>query len=157
MKILGIDPGTSRIGYGVVAEGAKLAALSHGIIELREKDGHRKLKLLAREVRTLLKKTAPDIVTLEKLYFSTNQKTGIAVAESRGVIALLVLEAGIPLLEYGPREVKQAVTNDGCADKKAVATMVKKILRLASIEGPDDVTDALAIAITGAHRYKFEL
>lgn len=156
MKILGIDPGTSRIGYGLVSEGPKLAALSYGIIELREKNPHEKLIHLAREIRALLKKTAPDIVALEKLFFSTNQKTGIAVAESRGVIALLALETGIPLLEYGPREVKQAVTNDGMADKKAVAKMVKKILCLAAVEGPDDVTDALAIAITGAHRYKFD-
>lgn len=156
MKILGIDPGTSRIGYGLVADGTQLTALTHGIIELHEKSPHEKLKMLAREIRALLKKTTPDIVALEKLFFSTNQKTGIAVAESRGVIALLALETGVPLLEYGPREVKQAVTNDGLADKKAVAKMVKKILGLAAVEGPDDVSDALAIAITGAHRYKFD-
>lgn len=156
MKILGIDPGTTRIGFGLVAEGTKLSALGYGIIEIREKNPHQKLLSLAREIRALLAKTSPGIVALEKLYFSTNQKTGIAVAESRGVIAMLVLEANLPLLEYGPREVKQAVTNDGVADKKAVAKMVKKILGLTTIEGPDDVSDALAIAVTGANRYKFD-
>ena len=158
MKILGIDPGSSRIGYGLVADdGRKLTALAHGLIELKQKNSNEKLLALAREIRILLKNTAPDIVALEKLYFSTNQKTGIAVAESRGAITLLVLEAGIPLFEYGPHEVKQAVTNDGRADKIAVAKMVKKILNLETIKGPDDVSDALAIAITGAHRYTFDI
>ncbi|MBI2406353.1 MAG: crossover junction endodeoxyribonuclease RuvC [Candidatus Harrisonbacteria bacterium] len=158
MKILGIDPGSARVGYGLIADdGHNLAAITHGVIELRQKDPHEKLRALGSAIRALLKKTAPDVVALERIYFSTNQKTGIAVAESRGAIALLVLEAGIPLLEYGPREVKQAVTNNGLADKIAVATMVKKILGLSAIEGPDDVSDALAIAITGAHRYKFDM
>ncbi len=158
MKILGIDPGSSRIGYGLIADdGRNLTAITHGLIELRQKDPHEKLLALAHEMRALLKESAPDVVALEKLYFSTNQKTGIAVAESRGAIALLILEAHLPLLEYGPGEVKLAVTNDGGADKIAVAKMVKKILRLTSIKGPDDVSDALAIAITGAHRYKFDM
>lgn len=158
MKILGIDPGSARIGYGLIAdESGRLTAMTHGVIDLHEKDPHEKLLALAREIRALLAKSTPDIVALEKLYFSTNQKTGIAVAESRGAIALLVLEAKLPLFEYGPGEVKLAVTNDGRADKTAVAKMVKKILNLAAIKGPDDVSDALAIAITGAHRYKFDV
>ncbi|MDO8585228.1 MAG: crossover junction endodeoxyribonuclease RuvC [bacterium] len=158
MKILGIDPGSARIGYGLITDdGRRLVAITHGLIELRQKDPHEKLLALAREMRALLKQSAPDIVAVEKLYFSTNQKTGIVVAESRGAICLLILEAGIPLFEYGPGEVKLAVTNNGAADKIAVAKMVKKILGLTVIKGPDDVSDALAIAITGAHRYKFDM
>lgn len=157
MRILGIDPGSARVGFGLIADdGPHLTAITHGVIDLHEKDPNKKLLALAREIRALLQKTSPDIVALEKLYFSTNQKTGIAVAESRGAIALLILEAGLPLFEYGPGEVKLAVTNDGRADKIAVAKMVEKILKLAAVKGPDDITDALAIAITGAHRYKFD-
>ena len=157
MRILGIDPGSARIGYGLISDGRRLTAADFGVIDLKISDPHERLRGLSKAVRALLKKTAPDIVALEKLYFSTNQKTGIAVAESRGAIRLLILEADIPLFEYGPGEVKLAITNNGAADKTAVAKMVKKILGLTEIKGPDDVTDALAIAITGAHRYKFDM
>ena len=154
MRILGIDPGSSRIGYGLIEGGHDLQMINCGCLEMGK--GEQLLNVDA-SIRDLIQKSTPDLIGIEMLYFSNNQKTGIRVAEARGVIKLAVLQAGIPMLEYGPREVKQAVTNDGFASKSSVGRMVCRILKLQSIKGPDDVADALAIAITAAHRYKLDL
>lgn len=156
MKILGIDPGSTRIGYGLVEDKGDLVALDFGLIELGHIERKNRLTALGVEIKKILAKTKPEFAAVEELFFQKNQKTAIEVAEARGVICYLLGERGVPYLEYGPREIKQALTNDGRADKTAVATMVKKILRLKTIEGPDDVADALAIAITAAHRYKID-
>lgn len=156
MKILGIDPGHSRIGYGLLETEGDMTALDFGLIETEPGALNDKLAELAARMAKLLDALRPDIIAIEKLFFSKNQKTALAVAEARGVIKTIVLERGIKLLEYTPQEVKQAVTNDGRADKKSVAQMVCLLLKLKSIPGPDDVSDALAIAITGASRYKWD-
>ncbi len=156
MRILGIDPGTSRIGYGLIESGADLKALDFGLLELSKIKSSSALLEIANSFSKLLNTTKPEAVSIEKIFFTKNQKTAISVAEARGVISLLVLQKGLPLYEYGPREVKQAVTSYGLADKRAVKKMVCQILSLTDIKGPDDVTDALAIAITAASRYKLD-
>ncbi len=156
MKILGIDPGSTRIGYGLIKSDSDLKVLDFGLIEIKASSISEKLLLLADKFAKLLEKTKPDLVSVEKIYFAKNQKTAIEVAEARGVILFLILKNKIPLLEYNPREVKQAVTGYGLADKIAVNKMVCRILNLEKISGPDDIADALAIAITAANRYKFD-
>ena len=155
MKILGIDPGSTRVGYGLIEAGNPPKPLKFGILEITaKKDG--KILELGKRFKELVNELNPDAIAMEKLFFQTNRKTGIEVAESRGVMKLIALETGKPFFEYGPREVKQAVTNDGLADKKSVAKMVCRLLGLQAISGPDDAADALAVAITAASRYKLD-
>lgn len=154
MKILGIDPGSQRIGYGLIEKKqTKLKLLDYGVLELKNKDD---LLVLANRFENLIKKFQPHLVALEKLYFVRNQKTGMAVAQARGVLILKILEKNIELTEFGPTEIKQAVAGYGRADKKALAMMVKRLLNIEELKGYDDASDALAIAITAVYsrRYK---
>ena len=152
MITLGIDPGTSRIGYGLINSGNNLKLIDCGLIEIFDKSIS-KFSSLADRFEKLIKKTNPDLVALEKIYFARNQKTAIEVAQARGILILLTLQNKIRLIEYGPVEIKQAVTGYGLADKKSVAKMVSRILKIDKIKGPDDISDAVAIAITAAVRY----
>ena len=154
MKILGIDPGTTRIGYGLIENAGELKLLDYGIIEI-ERGADRSLAL-AERFQALLQKKRPDLVAIEKLYFAKNKKTALSVAESRGILVLKTKEAGLPLVEYAPMEIKMATTGYGASDKKAVATMVKRFLKINELKGHDDAHDALAIAITAAGRQKLE-
>ena len=155
MKILGIDPGTTRIGYGVIdAEGANLKYLSSGLLKITSSDKEKRLLELATEYEMLLKKEKPDLVSLEKLYFAKNVKTGMEVAQSRGVLIFLTKQNKIPLVEFSPSEVKMNVAGSGNADKSAVGKMVRLILKTDEIKGPDDVFDAVAIAIAAANNVK---
>lgn len=156
-KILGIDPGTTRIGYGLInANGSDLQYLSSGLIEITSTDREKRLLELADGYDALLKKEKPDLVSLEKLYFVKNIKTGMDVAQARGVLLLLTRQNRIPLVEYTPSEVKLNVAGSGNADKMAVAKMVKLILKIDEIKGPDDVSDAVAIAIVAANNIRFQ-
>lgn len=145
MKILGIDPGTSRIGYGLITD-RPLKLLDYGVIEIKEKT-NKKFLLLAEEFKKIVDEFKPDIAAMEKIFFAKNQKTAIEVAQARGIMMFILLEKKIPVSEYGPQEVKRAVTNYGLADKKGVAKLVGKMLGI-SLTGHDDASDALAIAIT---------
>lgn len=149
MRILGIDPGTSRIGYGLI-ESNGLKLISYGVIEVKEKTLAGKIADLSGQLRALLKKFQPELAAVEKLYFAKNQKTAIDVAQARGAIISLLLEYNIQTVEYSPNEVKSQVTGYGLADKKGVAKMVKAILKVPDLAGYDDASDALAIAITAA-------
>ncbi len=155
MRFLGIDPGTTRIGYGLIEhKNGLFTPVDFGLLPIdTEKD---KLVGMGKSLALLIKKTKPDIIAIEELFFTKNQKTAISVAEARGVLKFISLESGVEVREYGPREVKMAVTSNGVADKKSVATMVAKILSLKKITGPDDISDALAVALTAAFRYKFD-
>ncbi len=155
MKILGIDPGSTRIGYGLIESSGSLTAIDFGLIEIPKQSKEGKIRELHDRFKALLVKTKPELVAIEELFFSKNQKTALEVAEARGIMKLLVVQANVPLLEYGPREVKLAITNNGIADKQAVITMVERILKI-KIKGPDDIADALAIALTAAARYKID-
>ncbi|MFA5099128.1 MAG: crossover junction endodeoxyribonuclease RuvC [Candidatus Paceibacterota bacterium] len=157
MKILGIDPGSARIGYGLIEKsGSELKFLKAGILKIVSKDKCERLVDLEKSFSALLKKEKPDWVVMEKLYFVKNQKTGLEVAQSRGVLTLLITKSKIPLLEFTPLEIKQGVTGYGMADKKSVAKMVAKILKTDKINEYDDATDALAGAITGSSNINFQ-
>ena len=148
MVILGIDPGTHRIGYGVIhcAESCPIL-LAADILALGSNQGWHFLPQIKKGLDDLFQKFNPDAVAVEELFFVKNLKTGLPVAHARGVILLSILEHGARLLELSPNEIKSGLTGHGHADKRAVAKMVKLILKESSLEVLDDATDALAIAL----------
>lgn len=154
MVILGIDPGTRRVGYGAIEENGKdLSHITHGVIETStKKDRAENLSELEGRLRELLRLHQPSRVGVEKLFFAKNVKTAVGVSEARGVILLVLKQENIPFFELTPLEVKQSVTGHGAADKKQVQKMVRIILRLEEEPRPDDAADALAIAICCANR-----
>lgn len=154
MIILGIDPGTARVGYGVVKkEKGGIVFLEAGILKVKKANEHPFVQI-KKEFRSLLKKWSPALVAVERLYFSKNQKTAMAVAEARGIIMLSALEAGIKIKECSPNEVKAGLTGYGHADKAAVAKIVNMILGTPRLKVIDDASDALAIAIFAAQGLK---
>jgi len=151
MIALGIDPGTRRVGYGVVRkDGGVVAFIAAGLLDIKSSDDITALYEAKRDTDRLIKKYTPDIMGIEKLYFVKNQKTAIAVAQARGVILLSARERGIPVKEYAPNEVKLGIAGYGFADKKAVLKMVRLILGKHDLKIIDDASDALAIAIVAA-------
>lgn len=158
MRILGIDPGIGRTGWGVVeVESSKIKVQSFGCIETsKELKVEERLVVLYNELLSILKKEKPDAVAIEELFFNTNVTTAMVVGQARGVTLFACAQQAIPISIYTPLEVKIAVTGYGRADKKQVGQMVKTILRLDAIPRPDDTTDALAIAITHAFSYKMK-
>ena len=158
MKILGIDPGTAILGYGLVEENHKgLLPLTYGCLrtEKGQPASSRLLKLFL-GLEELLGRLKPDGVAVEKLFFASNAKTALSVGEARGVILLCAARAELKIAEYTPLEVKQAVTGYGRAEKKQVQQMVKTLLKLKEIPKPDDAADALALAICHLHSYKLK-
>ena len=152
MKILGVDPGSARVGYGIIKkEKDDLKLIKAGLLKIVSKDKNERLLQLEKSFSQLLKKERPDLAVLEKLYFMRNLKTALEVAQARGVLTLIIAKRKILLLEYTPLEIKQAVTGYGRADKKSVAKMVAKILKINKISKYDDVSDALAAAILGSY------
>lgn len=150
MVILGVDPGTSRIGYGLIKKNpAGISFLDAGILKIKS-DGKKRLLEIKKGLSSLIKKWRPEMVAVEKIYFSKNQKTGIEVAQARGILMLAGLEAGLETREYSPNEVKLGLTGYGMADKKAVAKMVNLILKTPKLNVIDDASDALAIALFAA-------
>jgi crossover junction endodeoxyribonuclease RuvC len=153
MLILGLDPGSTRVGYGLIKkEKNKLTLVSSGLLKIVSKNKAERLINLEKSASELMKKHRPDLVAIERLYFVKNLKTGLEVAQSRGVLTLVAARYKIPQVEYTPSEIKLAVTGYGNADKKSVAKMVVKILGINKIKGPDDVSDALATAICASHK-----
>lgn len=153
VKIMGIDPGLGRTGFGVVAEkGGKLSSIDYGCIETPARHSVvKRLEQVYEEVGALLALHKPDEVAVEQLFFSTNVQTAFAVGQARGVILLAASQAGVRLGEYTPLEVKQAVVGYGKAAKSQIQYMVKAILGLDETPRPDDAADALALAICHAH------
>lgn len=154
MVILGIDPGTNRIGYGLINKtDQKMQVLNYGCMDFKtDKDNPLShLMLIGKEINLILKKYQPDVVAIEKLFFFKNKKTVIGVSQSRGVIISKILNHGLKIKEFTPLEIKQAVTGYGRADKKAVQKMVRLILNLDKDPQPDDAADALAAAVCCAH------
>lgn len=148
MKILGIDPGSSRIGYGLIETQPQPTPIAYGTIEA---ENHLEI---SRQFGELLKNSRPECVGIEKLFFARNRKTALRVAEARGILLLKILECGLPVIELSPMEIKQAIAGYGHADKKGVAKMVRMILNIKNLKGYDDASDALAIAIAAAGRVK---
>jgi crossover junction endodeoxyribonuclease RuvC len=153
MLALGIDPGTAICGYGLVeAQGNHLRAIAYGAIttsaKMRPED--RLLKIHV-EMNELIKKYRPDYMGVEQLFFNKNITTAIPVGQARGVVLLAAAENNLPLVERTPLQVKQSVVGYGRATKEQVIYMVEKILNLSSKPHPDDVADALAVAICTTH------
>ncbi len=152
MVILGIDPGTARIGFGVINNNQKLKLIGYGCIQTpKTLKNPQRLAELENQLRQIIKKYKPERVAVEDLFFFKNLKTAISVSQARGVILLTAAKSKIPILEYTPLQIKQAVTGYGRAEKKQVQKMVKMILNLKKIPKPDDAADALAAAICCAH------
>jgi crossover junction endodeoxyribonuclease RuvC len=160
MKLaLGIDPGTATTGYGLVRlePDGSLVAVKYGVI-LTPKDASApaRLEMLYNELSDLLKEYHPDTAAVEKLFFSRNVTTALAVGQARGVVMLCMQQAGIEPFEYTPNEIKQAVAGYGGAQKKQIQEMVRALLQLDSIPKPDDAADALAVAITHLNTRRYE-
>lgn len=147
--LLGLDPGTTRIGFGFVKkEGSKLSLIKCGVIETNLSTSQvDKLLILERRLIQVVKSGRPQVVGIEKLYFSKNKKTALSVAEARGVMLLALGRLKVPIVEFNAADVKRAVAGDGHCDKKTLARMVCLTLGVKAIPGPDDISDALALAI----------
>ncbi len=158
MKILGIDPGTATTGWGVVEmQNSNLKVQNCGCVITSAKKEHPiRLMEIYDAVEKIIKKEKPDCLAIEKLFFVNNIKTAMSVGEARGVIMLAAQKNKLSIYEYTPLEVKQSLTGYGKAEKKQIQMMVKMILKLDDIPKPDDMADALAIAITHAHCCKMK-
>ncbi len=153
MRILGIDPGVATVGYGVIDySNGRFVHQRHGTITT---PAHTPLSLrlmeISHDMQELIAMFKPDVAAMEILYFSKNITTGITVAHARGVLVLECGRAGLPIYEYNPMQVKQAVTGYGAAEKRQVMEMTRRMLGLEKVPRPDDAADALAVAICYAH------
>jgi len=149
MRILGIDPGTAITGFGVIDYvGGESKLVEAGVIRTPAKQ-ELKLRLLTiyEDLEKLIKQHEPGTMAVENLYFAANVTTAMSVSHARGVVLLLAAKYNLPLSEYTPLQVKQAITSYGRADKKQIQEMVKRLLQLEQLPKPDDAADALAIAI----------
>ncbi|HEY3365835.1 MAG TPA: crossover junction endodeoxyribonuclease RuvC [Symbiobacteriaceae bacterium] len=153
MRILGIDPGTAIMGYGVVeGAGSRERAVAYGaLVTKSDMLTEVRLQKLYRGVVDLLLEFKPEALAVEELFFGRNVTTAIYVGQARGVVLLAAADNGIPIREFTPMQVKMAVTGYGRADKAQVQAMVKTLLSLAETPKPDDVADALAVAIAALH------
>lgn len=153
MKILGIDPGTGIVGFGVVEKtGSKLSMIDGGVIRTDSKfNDSERLKIIFDELSEIIKINKPDVMAVEKLFFAQNVTTAMTVSQARGVILLCGEQSNLSVFEYTPLQIKQAITGYGRADKKQIQEMVKIILKLEQVPKPDDCADALACAITHAN------
>ena len=158
MHILGIDPGTATTGYGVIVptkQRGEFLLEDYGVIETSTTltDAQR-LAMLADDLEELIIKYKPAAIGIEKLFFSTNQKTVMTVSQARGVILLTAERRNIPLLEFTPLQVKNFICGYGKAEKKQVQYIIQRTFKLKSPPKPDDAADALAIALCAAHFYE---
>jgi crossover junction endodeoxyribonuclease RuvC len=151
--VLGVDPGTAAVGYGLVdVRGAALREVTHGCLTTSpDLSLPERLLLIHDGIADLIARYTPGLLAVERIYFQSNAQTAVAVGHARGVILLAAARARIPVVEATPNEVKQAVTGHGAADKRQVQRMVRTVLGLASEPRPDDAADALAVAIWAAH------
>jgi len=157
-RILGIDPGFDRTGFGVVDQrGSDATWIAHGCIQTHAGlEFAQRLKIVRDELKQLLDLHQPQCVAVEELFFQNNAKTAIKVGMARGVVILTLADAGVKIVELTPNQVKQGIAGWGGADKKQVQGMVQRVLKLKDIPKPDDAADALAIAIVGGMLYKRE-
>lgn len=149
MRIIGIDPGTGILGFGVIeVSRGKAVLVDAGVIRtpVKEEDAVR-LKTIYDEITEIIKDTKPEQMSVEKLFFAQNVTTAMTVSQARGVVLLCGKQAGLTIAEYTPLQIKQAVTGYGRADKQQMQEMVRVILQLKEIPKPDDCADALAAAI----------
>ena len=158
MLVIGIDPGTAITGYGFVREdqNGKITAVDFGVIQTPAKmPMPERLLRIYRELKEIALLHHPDFGVVEKLFFQKNVRTAISVGQGRGVAILSLADLEIPVSEYTPLEIKQAVAGYGGADKAQVQYMVKVLLELEEIPQPDDAADALAVAVCHIHHARF--
>lgn len=150
MRIIGIDPGTGILGFGVIdAEKGKATLVDAGVIRTPAKeDDAVRLKTIFDELTSVIKETKPTAMSVEKLFFAQNVTTAMTVSQARGVVLLCGMQAGLTIFEYTPLQIKQALTGYGRAEKKQIQEMVRVVLSLKEVPKPDDCADALAAAIT---------
>ncbi len=149
MVVFGIDPGYAIVGWGAISyKSNTYKAIGYGSVETQaHTDFNRRLEYIYDELYSILQRCRPDALAIERLYFQTNQKTAIKVAQARGVTLLAAQKLKIPVFEYTPLQVKTAVTGYGKAKKPQVMEMTRRLLNLDEVPKPDDTADALAIAI----------
>ena len=154
--ILGIDPGIADTGYGVIrCSGTELEYIACGSIQTSKKMAMpERLVVLEKELGGIIKKYKPYKASIEELFFCKNVTTALIVGQARGVILLVLAKNHLPVSEFTPLQVKQAMTGYGKADKSQIQQMVKLVLKLKAIPRPDDAADALAIAISAANRFQ---
>ncbi|MCL2628030.1 MAG: crossover junction endodeoxyribonuclease RuvC [Oscillospiraceae bacterium] len=152
MVILGIDPGVATVGFGIVSENCgNISLVRYGVISTPSKMRLAlRLKQINDDVTQLIQTFKPDAIAVEELFWGTNQKTAVTVAQGRAAVILAGEERGIPMFEYTPLQVKKAVSGYGRATKKQVMEMVRRLLNMQQTPKPDDAADALAIAICHA-------
>ena len=152
MRILGIDPGIAIVGFGLIeSDRGAMRMLQYGAVTTEAGlPLATRLVQIEDEMRALIQQLRPDEIAIEELFFSKNITTGIAVAHGRGVVLCTAERLGVPIFEYTPMQVKQAVVGYGLAEKRQVMDMTKRLLKLKAVPKPDDAADALAIAICHA-------
>ena len=150
MRIIGIDPGTGILGFGVIDYNkGKAQLVDAGVIRTPAKeDDAVRLMTIFEELTSIIAETKPEAMSVEKLFFAQNVTTAMTVSQARGVVLLAGKQAGLEIFEYTPLQIKQAITGYGRAEKSQIQEMVKVILQLKEIPKPDDCADALAAAIT---------
>lgn len=153
MVIFGIDPGYAIVGCGIIRyEHNNFTLMGYGAVTTdKDMPFNKRLEKIYNDITELINKFKPDAISIERLYFNTNQKTAIDVAQARGVIVLAAEQSGIPIYEYTPLQVKQSIVGYGRAEKQQVQEMTRMFLHLDKIPKPDDAADALALAICHGH------
>lgn len=155
MRILGIDPGIAIVGFGFIdKQGSKVTPFQYGCIQTEaHTPEEERLMHVYEAMIQLIDKYKPDAVAFEKLFFNRNVTTAMSVSQARGVLVLAAAQKGLPIAEYTPMQVKQAIVGYGKAEKRQVQEMTRMFLKLQAIPKPDDVADALSVAICHAHSY----
>jgi crossover junction endodeoxyribonuclease RuvC len=158
VRVLGVDPGTATTGYAVVVEEeGRLQIVTLGVVTTPAKMPlPLRLQQIYRDLSQIVEAHRPDAAAVEELFFSRNARTAMSVGHARGVTLLALANAGLPIAEYTPMQIKQAVTGYGSADKRQVQEMVRVLLNLADIPRPDDAADAAAVAICYLHRVRLD-
>lgn len=155
MRILGIDPGTARMGYGIIVSSAKkdtglksLSSVSYGCLETSKgMPAGERLLTLEKGLLELIEKYKPETLAVETLFFSKNTKTAMAVSEARGIVLLVAARQKLPVYEYSPLQIKMVIAGYGRADKQQVQRMIAETLNLSAVPKSDDAADALAVAV----------
>lgn len=153
MRIVGIDPGTGILGFGVIETNNShdLKLIDAGVIKTPVKQpDDKRLEVIYNELTDIIKETRPKVMVVERLFFAKNVTTAMSVSQARGIVLLTGRQAGLTIYEYTPLQIKQSLTGYGRAEKKQIQEMVKVLLSLKDIPQPDDCADALAAAITHA-------
>lgn len=159
MRILGIDPGTASVGYGVIEENdGQVKMVVCGVIKTAPADGTtaERLQIIYSALNRLIDQYQPDSAAVEQLFFGRNITTAISVGQARGVLLLALANAGLPVAEYSPPKIKEAVSGYGNASKRQVQFMVQSMLELEEIPRPDDAADGLAVALTHYQWYRYQ-